>query len=461
MQRDPAGTSGSTGGRPSSFPFSFLRHGVGLADTLRLWVLVEDPAGSARLVADGFTAWARSVKLAPTVRVEGPGAVLSAGRWKVACGWRGLGDPRASSPALAELELTPAERQALPLHAALDAVLLEAHREAPLGLVVRENKVRASPWHDATMGDVGRLLAALAALTRLPGPYVKDHAARRATRTTANVSDILLATSRGSVAAELFAATMRVLQGSAATFTQREVLHDVLVELLPAWLGFDFDLDVVLRETLSAQGGTAPEAITMPTAFHEEVARRMGQRHRTAEAREPGPSRVDWSRAADVLAHFDPTLPAHVQTLLSFTHARRLELVAHGRFATRLANAAVFRMMAGDFPAAHALYDAAVEGALDPMDAANPLYAAQDDNHHLGVDAARSYRYLERCLPHGPDNPTIYLNAAGVFMELGEPREALRMLGLAKAGGVAVRAHRNERLFAALRDEPVFQWLMR
>lgn len=98
---------------------------------------------------------------------------------------------------------------------------------------------------------------------------------------------------------------------------------------------------------------------------------------------------------------------------------------------------------------------------MDARACANPLYAVQDDNHHLGVMPERARRYLAACLPHGPENPAIFLNAAFVFMELGEPERALEALQQAKAAGVRVSAHRNERLFAPLRTLPAFVVLMR
>ena len=46
-------------------------------------------------------------------------------------------------------------------------------------------------------------------------------------------------------------------------------------------------------------------------------------------------------------------------------------------------------------------------------------------------------------------------------MELQDSVQALRMLELAKTGGISIKVHRNERLFAPLRSLPQFKALMR
>lgn len=118
-------------------------------------------------------------------------------------------------------------------------------------------------------------------------------------------------------------------------------------------------------------------------------------------------------------------------------------------------------MTAGRAADAVTMMSAGIEGPFDARAAANPLFAVQDDNTHLGVDAARHRRFLERCLPHGAQNPTVFLNGACVAMELDEADEGLRLLALAKQHKVDVKPFKNERLFAPLRERKEFKALMK
>jgi hypothetical protein len=86
----------------------------------------------------------------------------------------------------------------------------------------------------------------------------------------------------------------------------------------------------------------------------------------------------------------------------------------------------------------------------------NALWVVQDDNTHLGVDEARAWRYLARCLPHGPDNAAIFFNASAVLTELGDVQGALDQLRAAVAFGVDREKMREQlaeaSLFAPLRE---------
>ena len=128
----------------------------------------------------------------------------------------------------------------------------------------------------------------------------------------------------------------------------------------------------------------------------------------------------------------------------------------HPALSTLTANAAQHLVTQGAFEPAWVLYDAVVETEMDPGVAANPLYAVQDDNHHLGVDAPRARRYLERCLPHAPANPPIWLNAACVQMELRDPDGALESLALAKQHGCDLGPYFAEKLFVPVKADPRF-----
>jgi tetratricopeptide (TPR) repeat protein len=179
---------------------------------------------------------------------------------------------------------------------------------------------------------------------------------------------------------------------------------------------------------------------------------------------------LDWSRLNTVLAALAPaapdfralerglseTDPRHTQTLLALEPAQLLQLAAHGSLATRLANAAYPLLQAGRWDEAMKLYDAALEGPIDYRACANPLYAVQRDNNHLRVDEPRARRYLQRCLPHAPKNPDIYLNAACVVLELGDLEGAMQLLSSAKAAGVRVHTYLGEAFFDVLRARPDF-----
>jgi uncharacterized protein (TIGR02996 family) len=103
------------------------------------------------------------------------------------------------------------------------------------------------------------------------------------------------------------------------------------------------------------------------------------------------------------------------------------------------------------------IYDAILEFSdLELEHYANALWVVQRDNTGLPVDAARARHYLERCLPHGPRNPTLYINAAGVYTELGELDTAIVQLVAAAEHGVDIRPFLDEPLFAPLRERE--QW---
>ncbi|KYG07458.1 hypothetical protein BE21_29360 [Sorangium cellulosum] len=91
----------------------------------------------------------------------------------------------------------------------------------------------------------------------------------------------------------------------------------------------------------------------------------------------------------------------------------------------------------------------------------NALWAVQDDNTHLGKDPERARRYLAACVPHGPENPAIFYNAACVAIELDDIDAALGFVRDAVRFGYdgreAVRAAlRAEPLFAKIRDDRRF-----
>lgn len=88
----------------------------------------------------------------------------------------------------------------------------------------------------------------------------------------------------------------------------------------------------------------------------------------------------------------------------------------------------------------------------------NALWIVQADNNKLPVDAPRLRRYLEACLPHAPDNPAIYHNAAYCFLELGDEDGVCRMFQAAvSASYEGLAAMRADALFAPLATKPRFR----
>lgn len=412
-------------------PFPFLRHGASAARGLHAWVAFSAPDVDAAQLATRF---GRAI-----TRAQGP--VL---------------EVRARSMAVRTFE----------------AILRAVHVTAPIGFVVRTNRLKeGSAWHEASIANVSGILGVLERLVRArTGPYLSD---ARTTRLGGfdDVGRLLAKELKGRAPlAELLAATLEVVSAHSRG-EARLVLEDQLVERLPSLLGFDFEVDVVVREQLAQAQRVSPSSVVMPAQFAEAVAARLRAAHQAADLRSTGP--IAWERLVDVrralaggeLRKLAGSLreenEAHVKTLLALEPAELRALVANDQLALRVANAAALLLPVARFADALKLYDAAVEGALPPLACANPLYAVQDDNHHLGIDEARARRYLDRCLPHGTQNPTVFLNASFVLMELGEHDEAVRVLQQAKAGGIAVKHHKNERLFAPLRSRTDFKALMR
>ena len=71
--------------------------------------------------------------------------------------------------------------------------------------------------------------------------------------------------------------------------------------------------------------------------------------------------------------------------------------------------------------------------------------------------ALRARRFLTACVPHGPDNPAIFYNAACVHMELGEHDMVLTALAAAIENGYTnIDGMRNEALFAPIADTAEF-----
>jgi len=410
------------------YPFPFPGHGEASTKVLRVWVVARTSEVSERLVAE-----CSALAPAATIRHE---------------------------PPLLEVRATKGVETL--------TRWLEGLRDVVL--VVRPARVKGSPWHRASLRDP-RLFEVLAAVLRAAPEYLSPNGTFLFG--TEDVTTLMFEAIEGRAPrAEVLAAVLRVLLDTAPG-KSREVLMDQLLEQLPALMGFDFDADVVLRHTLAGLQKKSPHSIAMPPQFAEALAHRLGARLSAVTVRPPPVGDLDWTdvgaigaaiRAGEfeLLSHLEEAEESHAQTLLSLPAETLCALAKSSTaMATRIANAAALRLPRGLFAEALQLFDAAVEGELMAGAAANPLFAVQDDNHHLGVDEPRARRYLERLLPLGPLNPTVFLNASFVFMELGEPERAMEMLGEAKARGLKVKQHRNEGLFAPLRERGDFKTLMK
>lgn len=420
----------------TGFPFPFLRHGASPTKALDAFVAFADPSTKA----SSFVARFRKLPGTPSVRVERGVLALEAG--------------------------------ALTL-AAFEQELLAVHAGAPVGLVVRTNgpKLKVSAWHRASVLEVSAVLDVLERHVKgwkgaYAGRLVQDEIG-----SDEDVGALLVRSLEGRAPlAELVAVTLETLEASCRGHA-RHVLVDQLQERLPSLFGTSFAVDLVARRHLAWAQEVSPNSIEMPQRFLDAWAATMRRSHGRYSVDLAGPGKVSWSKLADVkraiaagdlkalvgLREQDTT---HTKTLLALEPGELKKLATNRTLALRMANAAAL-CLPGRYVEALKLYDAALDGQLPALACANPLYAVQDDNNHLGVDEARARHYLARCLPHGNENPTIFLNASFVLMELGEHEQVFDVLKKAKAGGVAIKHHRNERLFAPIRNDPRFQKLMK
>ncbi len=423
-------------------PFLFLGHGEG-PGRFEVLVALADPAGDATSLTTALTQWAESGR-DPVVEARGP--VVSANVTFKA-------GPR--------------------LHERLADVLEAVHATTPLSIVVRTNRVKPSAWHAESVENPAALLDALERHVRAPKPpysFLPIDTSGSDSAHGAAYDGLAAHSLLGALVQQSLQVATTKLEPAVAA-----VWDDVLVTRLPAWAGVDFGVDLAVQQRLSLTLGVSPSAVEMPGHFLDAFDDMVRAHHEKAHRpRRRGAGGLDWSTVAAVRAALnDPevdwarvessfldTDAAHVSTLLELSPDERLKLTPHGHLTTLMMNAATMLMTAGRYADALTLYDAALEGTIDPMAAANPLFAVQDDNNHLGVDAVRARHYLARCVPHGPKNPPIFLNAAFVAAELGDYDEAVRLLAQAKLHGVVVSRYRNEGLFGPLKHRADFKVLV-
>lgn len=423
-------------------PFLFLGHGEG-PGRFDVLVALVDPTGDATALTTALKQWAESGR---DPIIEARGSVVAA-RVTFKAG------PKR--------------------HERLAEVLEAVHSTTPLSIVVRTNRVKPSAWHAESVANPGAVLDVLERLVRAPKPPYAF-----LPLDTSGADSAHGAAYDGLAAHSLLGTLVQQSLKLATTKLEPAVeanWDDVLVTRLPAWAGLDFGVDLALQQRLALTLGVSPSAVEMPGLFLDAFDDMVRAHHaRAHQPRRRGAGDLDWSNLAAIRAalsapevdwarvesSFLDTDAAHVATLLALAHDERVALTPHGHLTTLMMNAATMLMTAGRYAGALTLYDSALEGTIDPSAAANPLFAVQDDNHHLGVDVDRARRYLARCVPHGPKNPPIFLNAAFVAAELGEHDEAVRLLAQAKLHGVVVSRYRNEGLFVPLKHRADFKALV-
>ncbi len=448
------------------WPFTFIRHGIGVSNHLGLVVAAVDPSVSLKSLAKTLS----GQPFALSVRVEGPVLKASSRTFKKTFDRM---PPRAVA-GVDEKNLSVDDRHASGIHAELDRVLRMTHDQTPLAVVARSTAVsEPSKWHAWSLGQLEPVLEKLERLIAVPGgPYVKTPLRLSLSNGSRDQHRIFLEALDGqALLAEVVQAVLSAFTVSAKTKKSRAVLGDVLHERLPALLGFDFAVDIALRDQLTSSLRVSRDGFAMPPSFAQAMSATMEAAHRSLTGR-PKSDDALWHTVEAVRAaieanaldrlqqNFDESDQRHTATLLGLSDAERLRLSKWRALALPVANAATLLLGRGRFADALTLYDAAVEGRLPAAAAANPLYAVQDDNSHLGVNAERARRYLAKCLPFGPENPAIFLNAAGVCVELGEFDEAVRLLGLAKAHKYPVKQSKNDRLFEPLRTRADYLKIM-
>lgn len=120
-----------------------------------------------------------------------------------------------------------------------------------------------------------------------------------------------------------------------------------------------------------------------------------------------------------------------------------------------LAIAACHMLTSGRFADAIRVYDAILARPHLELSAYNnALWVVQHDNTGLPVAEARARRYLAHATPHAPMNPSIFLVAAGVLLELGEVDAAFEHLLFAARRSVPLQDALTRPLLEPIRRHP-------
>jgi len=84
------------------------------------------------------------------------------------------------------------------------------------------------------------------------------------------------------------------------------------------------------------------------------------------------------------------------------------------------------------------------------------VFLAKHEDDGLPIDAGAARRLLDVCVREGKTDPSIFHNAAGVHLLLGEVDRALSYVKEAKSHGYDMRAVRTDSVFRPLADDPRF-----
>lgn len=90
----------------------------------------------------------------------------------------------------------------------------------------------------------------------------------------------------------------------------------------------------------------------------------------------------------------------------------------------------------------------------------NVLYFLQNDNTGLPVNDELNHFFLKKALPYAEENPAIYFNAACLYNEMGDFKNVVRCIELAKLQyndfDIMMEAIKNESVFLEFRKDPLF-----
>ena len=84
----------------------------------------------------------------------------------------------------------------------------------------------------------------------------------------------------------------------------------------------------------------------------------------------------------------------------------------------------------------------------------------QNDNTGLPVNDELNHFFLKKALPYAEENPAIYFNAACLYNEMGDFKNVVRCIELAKLQyndfDIMMEAIKNESVFLEFRKDPLF-----
>lgn len=177
--------------------------------------------------------------------------------------------------------------------------LVSALEGLPIGLVVRTNQVKASPWHAASVANTERLLSLLER-------HVKARAGSDYEFLPIDLSGEPSSVHRGvwnSIHAHSHLGALIQAALSIASESLKDealdVFNDQLLARLPGWAGLDFGVDLVVQQVLARARSVSPTSVEMPghflDAFDEMVRAHHASEQGHDEDEELEPGDVDWT----------------------------------------------------------------------------------------------------------------------------------------------------------------------